>query len=1827
MKAISTATSIKLIAGAIITCVAAAAVVVTVSPQWVGLARTQHVPALTTDLDDCPDFIFVPCPRQTAMISLPLAGSPFSLTYSSSRVPGQKTDPSIEVRPIGLGGWSLNILHAYDVKNRVLVLGNGNRRKVAASPAKFKGESAWAVPSVEAREIYVFDSEGHHLETLDGLTGAVRHRFQWDKAGLASVTEPGERVTQIRRDATGVPVSIVSALGYPTRVGIRDGWLAALAGPSEYVTKIATTSDGLVTEVQNAVGARTSFRYDRDGRLEAIQGPTGEAASFERTEVNDGYSLKATTGTGRTWTSTVRRERDRLFREFIDSSGRKTTVEVHGNRRVLKTPDGTTYRFNLDADPQWGLAALVPSVEVETPGGRRWKASETRTGAVVNTELAPQTTTRALTVENSTWTVEYEPANRTLTVKEPGGSRRTTSFDEQGRPIRDERAGFAAISYVYDTSGQIKSMTQGTGSDARQWSYERDSSKRTTTVVDPLGNKHTISFDSSGRPTELTTPSGEHYVVERDPLGRLVAFSTPPRTATRWSYRPDNRVETITYPGGTDGLHFTTFSYDRGGAMTAATDADANGIVINRDKSGRPVTIDAGGGLWRLSYDEQTGRAMAYETSDEKVETLYDGSDLIAEVWSGTVSAKIKRERDGQGRIVADDVGDASRVEYRYDTMGRLVQVGQLSQSLDPTTGLVTTERLGTVERTWRYNAFGEVIGNTITANRKTLYDLNVTRDRLGRVIERTERMPNGKVETRSFAYDRANRLASYKDQNGRVTTYTYDANGNLIRESGPGREVRASYDQRDALIELGQTAYTYDAAGQLRSTTSPRGKTIYEYDRAGHLLSATLPSGKKLTYVLDGVGRRIGRKVNGTLVNAYAYADLLRPAAELDANGKVMSRFVYSLPRSIPTYFAQQGHSYLIVTDEPGTPRLIVDAATGKVIEEIESDPWGRIITGQAKHIPFGLAGGLADPDTGLVHFGMRDYDPVSGRWAAQDPFGIAAGDANLYRYANGDPINRIDVTGAVADEAQSQGGGMSGESGISSPGKADPLEGGMSDEVQWELEQNDPYSIPNRITNWLYDYAVKWPWKKAQSEIIKQLPGPKSPSDLLWKGFKGITSIDLLALNLANDCGIHCPENVIAEQEYERQIAKDLEENPWRPTEKNTPNPNWPPIGPPRAEPPASESEARELAEKMIPSTPESPEEWANRQFWKWVLSLGDPHLQTANGLSFDFMAVGEFTALRSESEDMVVQVRHVPYSNSRWVSVTSAVALSVNGDRVTIEYGQDSLILRVNGVRTIPVRMNLPAGGFLVPEAGSYLIGWPDGSLLRVFRNVKGMDLSMHLSSTRKDKVHGLLGPYTGAPAKQLTARNGAVIKPDDITNYQQLYRVYGDSWRITQKESLFDYAPGKSTATYTDRTFPDPNPPNISSAVETAARTICTRAAVPQEAMAGCILDVAVTGEAGFAITTATASRVPPPTLALLERKPTSSEKQATTTQEGTAQSFAIKIGDHVAPDKPAAGAGRIEMAGAEDRYTFTAAPGTLVYLKAEPPCTSEYGNMRIAVHDATDTHIKNGWPCLDLGRTLLEKGGSYTIKVWSDSTEKPTGEYGFTIQPIGADQNFALKIGDHVAPDKPAAGAGRLEMAGAQDRYTFTAAPGTLVYVKAEPPCTSEYGNMRIAVHDATDTHIKNGWPCLDLGRTLLEKGGSYTIKVWSDSTEKPTGDYGFAVLPIAPDHKFTIRIGDHIAPNKPGAGAGRLETPGAEDRYTFTAAPGTLVYVKAEPPCTEEGIRWGIYDATNTPVTYGLTICSDGGRTVLEKGGSYTIRVFGERTGATGDYGFALQPG
>jgi RHS repeat-associated protein len=148
-------------------------------------------------------------------------------------------------------------------------------------------------------------------------------------------------------------------------------------------------------------------------------------------------------------------------------------------------------------------------------------------------------------------------------------------------------------------------------------------------------------------------------------------------------------------------------------------------------------------------------------------------------------------------------------------------------------------------------------------------------------------------------------------------------------------------------------------------------------------------------------------------MIQGFLWLDELHPAAELGATGGIVAKFIYADKANVPSVMYKNGYEYRIISDHLGSVRMVVDNNSGAILQQLDYDPYGRVIVDTNPGFqPFGYAGGLYDRDTGLVRFGRRDYNPAVGRWTSKDPIGFAGG-LNLYGYVVQDPVNLVDATG----------------------------------------------------------------------------------------------------------------------------------------------------------------------------------------------------------------------------------------------------------------------------------------------------------------------------------------------------------------------------------------------------------------------------------------------------------------------------------------------------------------------------------------------------------------------------------------------------------------------------------------------------------------------------------------------------------------------------------------------------------------------------------------------------------------------------------------------
>ena len=83
------------------------------------------------------------------------------------------------------------------------------------------------------------------------------------------------------------------------------------------------------------------------------------------------------------------------------------------------------------------------------------------------------------------------------------------------------------------------------------------------------------------------------------------------------------------------------------------------------------------------------------------------------------------------------------------------------------------------------------------------------------------------------------------------------------------------------------------------------------------------------IEYVHDPLGRRIAKKVNGTIVEKYLWQGMTRLLAVYDGADNLLMRFEYADER-MPVAVITEGATYYLAYDQVGSLRVVADSAGG---------------------------------------------------------------------------------------------------------------------------------------------------------------------------------------------------------------------------------------------------------------------------------------------------------------------------------------------------------------------------------------------------------------------------------------------------------------------------------------------------------------------------------------------------------------------------------------------------------------------------------------------------------------------------------------------------------------------------------------------------------------------------------------------------------------------------------------------------------------------------------------------------------------------------------
>lgn len=956
------------------------------------------------------------CENQSLGEAVGIAGTPYTLTYQSSRMAGTTGANTVATAwAKATGGWTPNVWHRYDPASKTLFLGSGAFRGAdSLGTLKRTATSGYLIPAEDGSVVYEFNSSGIHLKTRHALTGATLLTFTRDASGrLTRITDASGNITKLIRNGAGLLTGIVSPYGLTSTVSLNaNGFMTQLTLPNAQTVKATYTPKGLMTSFTNP-GAKVSyFTYNADGLLTQDKDAAGGIQKLAKA----GDVVTHTSQKGRITTYETVFTADGVDRVMTEPSGLSRSLSRSALGDSVTTANGMEIASTTAADPRFGQGASYPKTyKTTTPGGLIRNLATTRAATLANAgdpfSLTEQVET--LSLNGKTFTSVFDAASLTFTGTSPQGRVTTTVVDSLGRPVSTTLAGLNSVDYTYDSRGRLTETSVGsTTPRTRQLAYNANG--YLSQITNALGQTHTLSLDKLGRVLQQTREDGSLVKFAYDANGNPTQVTNPAGGVHLFTYTHTDLLGSLSLPEANGVTPKHTYAYNLDRQLTKHTFPDGSFISYGYDAAGRPNKASAGTDIWTYGYDATHGYLNSLDAPGGiGVDLVRDGDLLTQIAWSGPVTGQVGLAYNANFKLKSVNVNGLNPIAYSYDADGLMTKAGALTISRKANNGLRTRSTLGGVKDTLTYNGFGEVTKYQATYNGNPLLSLSYDYDKLGRVTKVTESVLGGANKVSSYQYDALGQLVGATV--GAVTrTYDYDDNGNRTSfDSSGGASQAGAYDAQDKLLSYGDTNYLYSGNGERISQSQGSNTTQYEYNIRGDLTVVLLPSGKRVDYLLDGLGLRVGKEVNGTLEQAFLYQGGLKPAVELNGSGAVVSRFVYGDRENVPEYMVRGGVTYRILTDHLGSPRLVVNTATGAVAQRLAYDEFGNVIQDtQPGFQPFGFAGGLYDPDTRLVHYGKREYDPKAGRFTTRDPVLFSGGGTNAYANLN-DPINTVDPNG----------------------------------------------------------------------------------------------------------------------------------------------------------------------------------------------------------------------------------------------------------------------------------------------------------------------------------------------------------------------------------------------------------------------------------------------------------------------------------------------------------------------------------------------------------------------------------------------------------------------------------------------------------------------------------------------------------------------------------------------------------------------------------------------------------------------------------------------
>ncbi len=685
--------------------------------------------------------------------------------------------------------------------------------------------------------------------------------------------------------------------------------------------------------------------------------------------------------------------------------------------------------YNFDSQGSTGEVSVTGNVTKKTSFTHNTNALATRMktsgekpvdlamhyGFASDRSLATRLTQNPESPDSTSVRIEYEeaaPHNVKLveTLKAPGQfiTQKYTYTEYNDVKEFTNGRGFTTV-FDYDNAGNLKQINHPIGAPTKMVRNGRGLIEQLTT---PAGIVTTFGYNTYGNLLNTSTANAPEPAIvtsatyddlsrvksKTDARGHSVTYdyfandllkklNAPLGYTVQYGYDPNDNSTSVTNAKG----HPTTMVYDQHTDQLKSRTFGSKTETFDYYEDGSLKTFTNGrGNVFSFSYDP-SGRLISdgYATNDFNA----DGTLNTVTHAQGTKTYVLDYDYDLLKRV-SKTTCDGFAVQYRYDNNNNLEQVIYPGGSKTVTYGYDEKDRLKTV---------------TDWAERVTTYDY----DDDGKL--RSYTLPNGTKAL--YTYDAAGRPTGLRHQKADQTaicayTFTLDPAGNHT-----GEEVTEPFASVPTL-PTGTTTYTVDD----RNQTKAAGSLSYDFDNNGAMndqagLTLTWDSKDNLltrngvTYFYDGNETRRAKTGRRYVLNELSNSVL----AETDEAGNYLYFYVHG-PSGLLYRQSAGGAVEFYHYDFRGSTVAMTDASQNTV-RQYQYDAYGQILqqtpVAASDDNPFRYVGqhGVQYEAPNLYFMRARYYDPSTGKFLSEDPIWST----NLYGYADGNPVTRVDADGKL--------------------------------------------------------------------------------------------------------------------------------------------------------------------------------------------------------------------------------------------------------------------------------------------------------------------------------------------------------------------------------------------------------------------------------------------------------------------------------------------------------------------------------------------------------------------------------------------------------------------------------------------------------------------------------------------------------------------------------------------------------------------------------------------------------------------------------------------